>query len=799
MEKLQQEGRLLSTQSARVERALDEVRKKREALPIQEVPASYDVEIEELWSGRNVYEAGQRELAELTTKYQAQAARIEQLLRHIDPSWNEQKLLALSTSGSERGEVRRYAADFGGYDRRMEALIQEHRAADRSTAGAESNLREAQRQLLEEQERGEAIYDMIKPTSPNETSRLWNQLQLEMERWREQRWSGPVSETQPRQLRSTRAPGLYSRLLIGMAVITTLLIAVLSWLGAAEAAIGSGLIMLLGMGYVFMTGRREAHASGDVVYVAATADDQEIEEAMRLYASLISSPYAAAGTGLGSRKEKGGLKPDPLLLEGQMRELRSLMEGWQSWRQRIERLSSECKSVEEKVRLQVAELQRVQHAIQHEEQRFHELERRWETWLKERDLPMNLSPDTLLDIFAEAEQGQEWIRQQRALRLKIDELLNQTESYTTRSNALLRTSDRLNGGMIHARFGSAIDRSMIADCVETVSAGAVIAELRQLYTRWQEYKEALRERDMLDERMQELHEEQMALRSEQAMLKESEANLLQLAQAADEEGFMRIGAEAQRRDELNRNVRHLEISMFSGCDEQRKDELLQLLQVTDAEGLSNQLAEREQEAASMAAMRDEWQERRGRLLQEQESLAAADKGKVVIQQLEEQRSALKEQVAQYAVRSIAVQLIQRTRRMYEEEKQPHVLKLASRYFSVLTGGTYHRILMRMGDQTLLVERAADKQQTESSRLSRGTAEQLYLAMRLGLIQSMPHAAGMPLILDDLFVNFDGERLNQALALITELSQSRQIMLMTCHKHVAEQVQLQVDNVKLIVM
>ena len=51
--------------------------------------------------------------------------------------------------------------------------------------------------------------------------------------------------------------------------------------------------------------------------------------------------------------------------------------------------------------------------------------------------------------------------------------------------------------------------------------------------------------------------------------------------------------------------------------------------------------------------------------------------------------------------------------------------------------------MRMGDQSLLAERPSG-QLVESSRLSRGTAEQLYLSMRLGLIQAMPHANGMPL-------------------------------------------------------
>ena len=72
-------------------------------------------------------------------------------------------------------------------------------------------------------------------------------------------------------------------------------------------------------------------------------------------------------------------------------------------------------------------------------------------------------------------------------------------------------------------------------------------------------------------------------------------------------------------------------------------------------------------------------------------------------------------------------------------------------------------------------------------------------MRLGLIQSMPHASGVPLLLDDLFVNFDGERLGHALELFSELSQDRQVVMMTCHRHVAEQTMKLIPGARFITM
>lgn len=52
---------------------------------------------------------------------------------------------------------------------------------------------------------------------------------------------------------------------------------------------------------------------------------------------------------------------------------------------------------------------------------------------------------------------------------------------------------------------------------------------------------------------------------------------------------------------------------------------------------------------------------------------------------------------------------------------------------------------------------------------------------------MSSQVNLPLFFDDLFVNFDEHRLHAALGLLGELSVSRQIVMMTCHRHVAEAV------------
>jgi uncharacterized protein YhaN len=70
---------------------------------------------------------------------------------------------------------------------------------------------------------------------------------------------------------------------------------------------------------------------------------------------------------------------------------------------------------------------------------------------------------------------------------------------------------------------------------------------------------------------------------------------------------------------------------------------------------------------------------------------------------------------------------------------------------------------------------------ELHHLSRGTAEQLYLSLRFGYIEEFVQRSNpLPLIFDDILVNFDPKRAAAAAEAIGKLSKNHQILLFTCH-------------------
>lgn len=139
----------------------------------------------------------------------------------------------------------------------------------------------------------------------------------------------------------------------------------------------------------------------------------------------------------------------------------------------------------------------------------------------------------------------------------------------------------------------------------------------------------------------------------------------------------------------------------------------------------------------------------------------------------------------YAEERLALELLERAKRRYDAEHQPRLLELASGHFAALTSRGYQRVrASEDGAELLAIDR--DGKEWPADQLSRGTREQLYLAFRLAVISELSEAKGpLPLVLDDVLVNFDRDRQLAALRALKEMAGAHQILAFTCHQHLAE--------------
>lgn len=139
--------------------------------------------------------------------------------------------------------------------------------------------------------------------------------------------------------------------------------------------------------------------------------------------------------------------------------------------------------------------------------------------------------------------------------------------------------------------------------------------------------------------------------------------------------------------------------------------------------------------------------------------------------LEERRAQL---LREYDAAALAAEALFTAGSTFQNQFSPALGEHAASIFTTLTGGQYNRLAPVRALPLPLRE--------DGPRLNPGTADQVYLAVRLALCDMLlPEENAVPLLLDGALVNFDDQRMAAALDYFLELAARRQILLFTCQR------------------
>ena len=144
---------------------------------------------------------------------------------------------------------------------------------------------------------------------------------------------------------------------------------------------------------------------------------------------------------------------------------------------------------------------------------------------------------------------------------------------------------------------------------------------------------------------------------------------------------------------------------------------------------------------------------------------------------------LERREGEYQAISAALEGLKAANAQLQERFSPELNRWAADYLSRLTGGRYRE---------LSLDRELDASATEGSGvlprralfLSKGTVDQIYLAVRLAVYDLCLKERRAPLVLDDALAAFDDGRMALALDLLAQLAEDRQILLFTCQSREA---------------
>jgi uncharacterized protein YhaN len=422
----------------------------------------------------------------------------------------------------------------------------------------------------------------------------------------------------------------------------------------------------------------------------------------------------------------------------------------QAAKKEVERLSGEYS------RLQEA-LQQVEQDKKRAREKLEKCRTSWSRYLESIGLDPEFTPDLAREALADIERAQAIIREQTELEDKKKQYQKRRRDFISRARAL--SADLGREEPQESSLPAFVHKLM----QDLDAARSDFASHRELSGQLRQKENALQE---MDREIQEA--------------KSGEEELLEAADVLDVQEFLRRGRILEKRQALLDKLQDLDRGLMRGTGESDMERIKELFSAWSLQGLEEEIARLKREMEEEEARHQENVQRSGELKAEKDRLASDDD----LSRLQQKKESLLEDLNRASRRwckyALVEHFLRRAREKYEKEQQPQVVRTAGRYLARITAGAYTGVFAPLGENSVYAVDTEGKSVSPED-LSRGTAEQLYLSLRVGYIHnSGRQGERLPVIMDDILVNFDPYRAENAAQAIAEMARENQVLYFTCH-------------------
>ena len=245
-------------------------------------------------------------------------------------------------------------------------------------------------------------------------------------------------------------------------------------------------------------------------------------------------------------------------------------------------------------------------------------------------------------------------------------------------------------------------------------------------------------------------------------------------------------ARSEERRQIEHEIQRIETTLREAGDGQPIESLRTEAASIEPDQLQIELNRLGTEAGQVVEEISRLGARHGQLKAAFDALNGSDAAARAASRQQEAAAGMAEAAERYLRLKTAARLLQWSMERFRQTRQGPMLARASEIFQALTLGSFSRLLVDADshDSPRLVSIRTDgNKPVEVPGLSEGTRDQLYLALRLAALdQQASQGSRMPLIADDLFINFDDRRTEAGLQVLGEVSRRMQVILLTHHDH-----------------
>ncbi|PID73501.1 MAG: hypothetical protein CSB33_03155 [Desulfobacterales bacterium] len=304
----------------------------------------------------------------------------------------------------------------------------------------------------------------------------------------------------------------------------------------------------------------------------------------------------------------------------------------------------------------------------------------------------------------------------------------------------------------------------------------------------------VRRKDLLErkERQRTLMEEARAARS---AAKEHVRDLCREAGVEDVAQLPEIESRSRRAHGLRGDIEGLERRLVALASDLDFSAFREEAKALDASAAESEIRELTRLSADMAGELSALDREIGRSAGELERMDGRADAARKAQEARSVLADIRREADRYACLQLAASVLEEAVESYRKTHQGPVVGRAGDLFHQMTAGAFSGIGISVGaggEPVVTGIRSAaggEKEQGEAldaAAMSDGTADQLYLAIRLASLELyLETNPPMPFIADDILIQFDDERALATLRTLADLGRRTQIIFFTHHRHLIE--------------
>lgn len=295
-------------------------------------------------------------------------------------------------------------------------------------------------------------------------------------------------------------------------------------------------------------------------------------------------------------------------------------------------------------------------------------------------------------------------------------------------------------------------------------------------------------RDQLLQRVNEKHEQ---MKAAQRAIEEQESRLVVLlrqANCASLEALVEAEQKSREKCILQDRLADIEQQLLTQGDGASLEILEKEVEEVNADALPGRVAALAEEIEIMEQERS----RLDQVIGEERNILRQMDGTSVAataaEDAEETLSEIRTLTRRYMQMRLAGILLHRAIENYREQHQGPLLGRAGELFQALTLGSFKGLKTAYddNDKPVLVGVRPSGGEVTVEGMSEGTRDQLYLALRLASIERhITINKPVPIVLDDILINFDDDRSRASLSILSDLSRKTQVLFFTHHARLVE--------------